>query len=190
MNLQLEKIPQESEIVRGLKAGEARVQKELFQRYSGRMKAICIRYLKDPDTAQDVMITAFMKVFEKIGQFQEQGSLEGWIKRIMVNESLGYLRKNKTMYLEMDIEMADREPDYQSLSSHLEAEDLLKMVASLPIGYRTVFNMYAIEGYSHKEIAEELGINENTSKSQLSRARAHLQKMLLYAEQNLNRNVR
>lgn len=179
----------ESEIVRGLKEGDPRVQKELYNRYAGRMLAICIRYLKDRDAAQDIMITAFMRVFEKIGQFQENGSLEGWIKRIMVNESLNYLRKNKTMYLEMDIEMADREPDYSTLSTQMETDDLMKLIATLPVGYRTVFNLYAVEGYSHKEIADQLGINENTSKSQLSRARAHLQKMLLDAEIRLKRKV-
>ena len=93
------------------------------------------------------------------------------------------------MYLEVDIEAADREPDYNTLSHSLEANDLLKLVHDLPTGYRTVFNMYAIEGYSHKEIAKELGISENTSKSQLSRARVLLQKQLLKSEATLNQNL-
>jgi len=100
----------------------------------------------------------------------------------MVNESLSYLRKNKSMYLETDIEAADHEPNYERLESQLEAEDLLKLISELPSGYRIVFNLYAIDGYSHKEIGDQLGINESTSKSQLSRARSLLQKRLLELE--------
>jgi len=96
----------------------------------------------------------------------------------MVNESLTYLRKNKSMYLETDIEAAEREPDYDKLGSELEAEDLRKLIADLPTGYRIVFNLFAIDGFSHQEIATQLGVSENTSKSQLSRARAHLQRRL------------
>lgn len=129
--------------------------------------------------AEDILVTAFVKVFDKIQQFKSEGSFEGWIRRIVVNEALTFLRRNRSMYLETDLEQADREPDYNALSDHLEAEDLLKMIQELPTGYRIVFNLYAIDGYSHKEIAEQLGISENTSKSQLSRARTFLQKLLL-----------
>jgi RNA polymerase sigma factor (sigma-70 family) len=96
----------------------------------------------------------------------------------VVNEALTYLRRNRSMYLETDLDQVDREPDYSKLSDHLEAEDLMNMIKELPTGYRIVFNMYAIDGYSHKEIADQLNISENTSKSQLSRARIYLQKML------------
>jgi RNA polymerase sigma-70 factor (ECF subfamily) len=129
--------------------------------------------------AEDVLVTAFMKVFDKIDQFKSEGSFEGWIRRIVVNESLTHLRRNRSMYLETELEQADREPDYDRLSDHLETEDLLNIIQELPAGYRIVFNMYAIDGYSHKEIAEQLGISENTSKSQLSRARVYLQKKLV-----------
>lgn len=128
--------------------------------------------------AEDILITSFTKIFERVDQFKGDGSFEGWIRRIVVNESLTFLRRNRSMYLETDIEQADREPDYTQLDNQLEAEDLLKMIQELPPGYRVVFNMYAIDGYSHKEIADHLGISENTSKSQLSRARTYLQKML------------
>lgn len=153
------------------------------------MYALCMRYIKDDSEAEDVMITAFVKVFEKIDQFKGEGSFEGWIRRIMVNESLTYIRKHKSMYLEVDIEQADREPNCEELGNHLEAEDLMKMVNQLPVGYRTVFNLYAIEGYSHKEIAKQLGISENTSKSQLSRARVLLQKYLLNSERIINEKI-
>jgi RNA polymerase sigma-70 factor (ECF subfamily) len=142
------------------------------------MYSICYRYVKDSMEAEDILVTSFMKVFDKINQFKNEGSFEGWIRRIVVNESLTYLRRNRSMYLETELEQADREPDYNMLSDHLEAEDLMNMIKELPTGYRIVFNMYAIDGYSHKEIADQLGISENTSKSQLSRARTYLQKML------------
>lgn len=130
----------------------------------------------------------FTKIFERIDQYKGDGSFEGWIRKIMVNESLTYLRRNKNMYLETDIEAADREPDYQRLEDQLEAEDLMNLIDELPSGYRIVFNMYAIDGYSHQEIAEHLGISENTSKSQLSRARAYLQRSLLKMEIEISTN--
>jgi len=168
---------------------DGKAQKAIYDKYAPKMLGVCIRYVKDADQAEDLMIAGFVKVFNKIDQFKSEGSFEGWIRRIMVNESLTFIRKNKGMYLEVDIEAADREPDYSSLSDHLETEDLLKMINNLPTGYQTVFNLYAIEGYSHKEIAEKLEISENTSKSQLSRARALLQKQLLEREKLDNEKV-
>lgn len=132
--------------------------------------------------AEDVLVTAFTKVLERIGQYKGEGSFEGWIRRVVVNEALTYLRRNRSMYIETELEAADRDPDYQHLSDHLEAEDLINMIQELPSGYRIVFNLYAIDGYSHKEIAEQLNISENTSKSQLSRARTFLQKLLMERE--------
>ena len=140
--------------------------------------------------SEDLLVTAFMKVFEKIEQFKSEGRFEGWIRRIVVNEALTFLRRNRSMYVETELENADREPDYEQISDHLEAEDLLKMIAELPAGYRVVFNMYAIDGYSHKEIASQLGISENTSKSQLSRARVYLQKMLADLDWPFHQNMR
>ena len=128
--------------------------------------------------AEDVLVTSFMKIFDKIEQFKHEGCFEGWVRRIVVNEALTCLRRNRSMYLETELEKVDQDPNYKSLSDHLEAEDLINMVNDLPAGYRIVFNMYAIDGYSHKEIAESLGISESTSKSQLSRARTYLQKVL------------
>jgi len=147
------------------------------------MLGVCRRYIKDNAEAEQVMVGGFVKIFQKMNQFKGEGSFEGWVRRIMVNEALIYIRKNKNMYLEMDISKADDEPDYQMMDERLEAEDLLAIVRKLPEGYRMVFNLYAIEGYSHKEIAEELGINVNTSKSQLSRARKLLQQLLKVREE-------
>jgi RNA polymerase sigma factor (sigma-70 family) len=168
----------EDELIKGCLRREPNAQQQLFDLYSSKMYGLCYRYVRHAMEAEDILVTAFTKVFDRIGQFKGEGSFEGWIRRIMVNEALTYLRKSRTMYLETDLAQADREPDYDKLSDHLETEDLLKMIQELPAGYRLVFNMYAIDGYSHKEIAEQLGISENTSKSQLSRARVYLQKML------------
>lgn len=168
----------ENELINGCLRRDRAAQKQLFGLYSAKMYSLCCRYVKDPMEAEDIMLTAFTTVFEKIHQFKREGSFEGWIRRIMVNEALMHLRRNRAMYLEIELEHADRELNYESLTDHLETEDLLKMIEALPTGYRIVFNLYAIDGYTHKEIAEQLGINENTSKSQLSRARIYLQKML------------
>src|SRR5687767_9724420 len=172
----------EEDLIKGCLQRDRTAQKRLYETYSSKMYALCYRYVRNPMEAEDILVTAFMKVFDKIDQFKSEGSFEGWIRRIVVNEALTQLRRNRSMYLETELEQADREPDYDKLSDHLEAEDLLNMIQEMPAGYRIVFNMYAIDGYSHKEIADHLGISENTSKSQLSRARVYLQKML--AEQN------
>jgi RNA polymerase sigma factor (sigma-70 family) len=175
----------DQEWIEGCKKGDSTAQRKVFDHFSGKMYGVCCRYVKDKMDAEDVLVTAFTKVFACIQQFKSEGSFEGWIRRIMVNESLSWLRRHKFMHLDMDIEEADYELDYQNLNDHLEAEDLLKLIDGLPTGYKMVFNLFAIEGYSHKEISEQLGINENTSKSQLSRARVYLQKQLAIQQQEL-----
>ena len=189
MKLQIKKSLTVNEVIEGCKRGESRPQKQLYELYASRMLGLCFRYIGERQEAEDIMIKGFMKVFEKIGQFRGEGSFEGWIKRIMINESLAYLRRNKAMYVEIEMDRLGEKPDYDQLSGLLEAEDLMSMVNALPMGYRSVFNLYAIEGYSHKEIAEMLNINENTSKSQLSRARAVLQKKLMEAERVVNEKL-
>ncbi|NJN41910.1 MAG: RNA polymerase sigma factor [Flammeovirgaceae bacterium] len=172
----------ETELIEGCRRHDQHAQRNVYEKYSGKMMALCCRYIKDRMNAEDVLVKSFMKVFEHINQFKGEGSFEGWMRRIVVNESLSYLRKNKSMYLETDIEAADYQPNYESLGGQLEADDLMNLINELPTGYRIVFNLYAIDGYSHKEIADELGISENTSKSQLSRARAQLQRQLIALE--------
>lgn len=178
----------EQELIDGCRRREPHAQEQLYRQFSGKMLALCARYIRDKMEAEDVLVMGFTKIFERIDQYKGDGSFEGWIRKIMVNESLTYLRRNKNMYLETDIEAADREPDYQRLEDQLEAEDLMNLIDELPSGYRIVFNMYAIDGYSHQEIAEHLGISENTSKSQLSRARAYLQRSLLKMEIEISTN--
>lgn len=176
----------EQELIDGCRRNDRSAQKALYEQMAPKMLSVCCRYIKDQMEAEDVLVTSFMKVFGKIGQFKAEGSFEGWVRRIVVNESLSYLRKNKNMYLEIDIETAEREVDIYATCNNLETEDLLRLVAELPAGYRIVFNMYAIDGYSHKEIAAQTGITESTSKSQLSRARGHLQAKLIDMEKNIH----
>lgn len=176
--------PTEAKLVTALKAEESRAQKVVYERYAGKMLAVCTRYVANKADAEEIMIDGFMRVFQKINQFREDGSFEGWIRRIMVTESLMFLRKHKSWHSEMGIDEMPGEPDYEWAETTLEADDLLRLINQLPDGYRTVFNLYAIEGYSHTEIAEMLGISEGTSKSQLSRARVLLQTNLKKLEQS------
>ncbi|MVM33326.1 sigma-70 family RNA polymerase sigma factor [Spirosoma sp. HMF4905] len=173
----------EAQLIAALKRGEGRAHKVVYERFAGKMLAVCTRYCANRDDAEEVMLDGFMRVFEKIEQFREDGSFEGWIRRVMVTESLMFLRKNKQWRQEIPIEDVTVEPDYAWADTAVNENDLLRIVNQLPDGYRTVFNLYAIEGYSHAEIAEMLGISEGTSKSQLSRARMLLQANLKKLEQ-------
>ncbi len=177
--LRINKSNAEEKLLQGCRKGKSQAQQAFYERFAPKMLGVCIRYIHDREEAEHVMIGGMVKVFEKINQYSGEGSLEGWVRRVVVNESLMYIRKNKNMSLEVEVEQAQFEPNYQTLENNLEAQDLMNLIAELPVGYRTVFNLYAIEGYGHKEIAKTLGINENTSKSQLSRARKLLQTRLL-----------
>ena len=175
----------ESQLVVALQRGEARAQKIVYERFATKMMAVCIRYVANQADAEDVLIESFMRVFERIGQFRNEGSFEGWVRRIMVTESLMFLRRHKSLRQEIPLDDAREEPDYQWADEQLQADDLLGLVAQLPDGYRTIFNLYAIEGYSHSEIANLTGISEGTSKSQLSRARALLQQKIRMFENDI-----
>ena len=159
-------------------------QKQLFEFYSKRMMGVCLRYSKDMDEAKDVLQMGFIKIFEKLEMYNHKGSLEGWIRKIIVNTALDNIRKNKKLMNNVEIEKVDYQlHNYnENAIDVLSAQDLLKVIQSMPTGFRTVFNMYAIEGYSHKEIAEELNVSVSTSKSQFSRARVYLQKILIKEE--------
>lgn len=156
-------------------------QKQLFEFYSKRMMGVCLRYSKDRDEAQEVLQMGFIKVFEKLTLFNGKGSLDGWIRRVVVNTALDNIRKNKKFMDNVEMDKVDFQLQNEDVSGYetMKAQDLLKIIQAMPTGFRTVFNLFAIEGYSHKEIAKELNISVNTSKSQYSRARAHLQKILI-----------
>lgn len=188
MGLKIKKSVNLDDIIKGCRRGNSRAQAELFERFSARLLGVCRRYVGASAEAEDTMIGGFMKIFDKINQFKGEGSFEGWMVRIMVNESLTYIRRNKSMSLEVSIEKADREPNYEVIYDNYDTDQLLKLVDELPIGYRTVFNLYVLEGYSHKEIAELLGVSTNASKSQLSRARAQLRHKVLMMEKTLKKN--
>lgn len=180
----------ETQLIAALKRGEGRAHKVVYERFAGKMLAVCTRYCANRADAEEVMLDGFMRVFEKIGQFREDGSFEGWVRRVMVTESLMFLRKNKQWRQEVPIDDMLVEPDYDWADTAVHENDLLRMVNQLPDGYRTVFNLYAIEGYAHAEIADMLGITEGTSKSQLSRARTLLQLNLKKLEQESQQQVR
>ncbi len=173
--LTIQKSITEEQLIKGCLKGQQKAQKDLYDRYSPKFLGVCIRYIKDREEAEHVMIGGFVKVFQNIGQFSGEGSFEGWMRRIVVNECLMYIRKHQFMSLEVEIDKADFEMSKSDFEADLNAEVLMKMIQELPVGYRTVFNLYAVEGYSHQEIGKMLDINENTSKSQLSRARRLLQ---------------
>jgi RNA polymerase sigma-70 factor (ECF subfamily) len=159
--------------------GDSRAQRMLFERFSKKMLGVCMRYAKSIEQAEDVLQDGFIKVFSKLNDFKHDGSLEGWIRRIMVNTSLDQIRKENKLLGNTSLDNVDYKLQNNAfVLENLAAKDLMKMVQSMPVGYKVVFNMFAIEGYSHKEISEHLGISENTSKSQYSRARAYLRERL------------
>ncbi|MEX1193341.1 MAG: RNA polymerase sigma factor [Brumimicrobium sp.] len=169
-------------LVKECVSGNAKAQRLFFDRFAPKMLGVILRYIKDKERADDVLQDAFIKVFKNIHKFEHNGSLEGWVRRIIVNTSLDQIRKNKKR--QSDIEIDDDGGFFEleeksNAEEVLQAESLMKLVQSLPEGYRAVFNLFAIEGYSHKEIADQLGITENTSKSQYSRARNALKELLI-----------
>ncbi len=156
-------------------------QNELYRRYANVMFAVCFRYSRTREDAEDTLSEGFMKVFDNIKNFKFSGSLEGWIRRIMVNCSIDKYRKNSIIM--DDYAIVENQPEiknsyYDAVHSQFDAEELMSMIQKLPPAYKMVFNLYSIEGYKHKEVAELLGISEGTSKSNLSDARAILQKAL------------
>lgn len=166
-------------LVKECNSGNAKAQRMLFDRFSPKMLGVAMRYIKDKERAEDVLQDGFIKVFKNIHRFKHKGSLEGWIRRIVVNTALDQLRKNKKFQNNLELDDSFFEIVQQSKAEGiLQKEVLLQIVQQLPEGYRVIFNMFAIEGYSHKEIAKELNISESTSKSQYSRARSVLKKTL------------
>lgn len=174
----------EHDMARAIIKGDGKAQRAFYEKFSGKFLGVCCRYIKDRMAAEDVMVESMMRIFEKSGQFDFQGSYEGWSRRLVVNQALGYLRSQKM--LEVDVETVAEISVNED--TNLEESDLLLLIQELPSGYRTVFNLYAIEGYSHAEISELLGISEGTSKSQLSRARAFLQERLKKSEFQMTSN--
>ena len=168
----------ESDLISGCMEGNRRMQEELYKRFSPRMYAVCLRYAGSSEEAEDILQEGFIKIFKKLDSFRGEGSFEGWIRRIFVNTSIEHFRRKR--YLQPVTEKEENTLEGNSLSAldGLAEKDILGLVRQLSPGYRTVFNMYVVEGYTHKEIGDMLGISEGTSKSQLSRAKVILQDMV------------
>ncbi len=156
--------------------GNRAAQKAIFDKYASRLMGVCMRYAVDQPAAEDILQEGFIKAFRNLNKFRNEGSFEGWLRRIMINTAIEIYRKKNHLYPVLEIETQNERVTYDNVVSDLAAEDLMQMVMHLSPGYRTVFNLYAVEGYSHKEIAEQLNISEGTSKSQLARARYILMK--------------
>jgi len=164
---------EEAEIIKLAVENNRQAQQQIYSQFSSKMLSVCRQYIKDIQLAEDVMITAFMKVFTNLNKFEHKGSFEGWIRRIMVNECISYLRvQKKVKFTEDEIYV---EESFNAIDIQFSIDQIQFLIDALPDGYKMVFNLYAIEGYKHNEIAKMLGINEGTSKSQLSHARKMLQ---------------
>lgn len=168
----------EQELIDGCCKGNRSFQKALYERYARKMTVVCLRYSKTTAEAEDILQEGFVKVFQAIKNFRQESKLETWITRIMVNTALNLQRKKLYLFPMVDVEELDLPEDEVSVSA-INFTQLLEMIQSLPQGCQIVFNLFAIEGYNHKEIAELLGISEGTSKSQYARARSLLQQKLL-----------
>ncbi len=165
----------EEEIVKGCQNNERKYQEILYRRYARKMYGICMSYAGNRDLAQDMLHDAFLKIFRTIDSFKMEGSLEGWIRRVVSNTAIDLLRKKQRLdqYIAEDMEeiQTDKKP---GVHSYLATQEILEMVRHLPDGARVIFNLFALEGFSHKEIADQLQISEGTSKSQYNRARSIL----------------
>lgn len=164
----------EAEIVYRCLQQDILAQNELYRGYAGKMMAVCMRYARNRDAAADIMQDGFVKVFINLKSFKGEGSFEGWIKRIMINTALKQYRKDLKFKNDVDIDSAYNLTFESDIVSRISAKELMGHIQELPDGYRTIFNLYVVEGFQHNEIGELLGISEGTSKSQLSRARNYL----------------
>ncbi|MCB0638390.1 MAG: RNA polymerase sigma factor [Lewinella sp.] len=168
----------EAALIQACKANDRQAQQQLYERFSPVMFGVCLRYVSRREDAEDVLVEAFFKVFDNLDQFQGNGSFEGWIRRIVVNEALMFLRKKHALKNAYEIQEHFDLPDQPHIVNDLATQDILGLLAQLPNGYRTVFNLYVLEGYKHREIAEMLDISINTSKSQLILAKKRLRELL------------
>ena len=167
---------EEKELIELAVANNRHAQQKIYSKFSPRMLSVCRQYIKDLHNAEDIMITAFMKAFTNLNKFEHKGSFEGWIRRIMINECISYIRVlKKVKFIEDENYFED---SFNNIESQFSVEDIQSLIDNLPDGYKMVFNLYCVEGFKHQEIATMLGINEGTSKSQLSHARKMLQEQI------------
>lgn len=178
---------EEQQLIEQAIANNRQAQQQLYAKFSPKMLGVCRQYIADLHHAEDVMITAFMKVFTHLKKFENKGSFEGWIRRIMVNECIDFIRVKKNVFKTNEIEdYQHHELDLVTEMHDFSIDDIQLLIDSLPDGCRTVFNLYAVEGYKHQEIATILNITEGTSKSQLANARRLLQSQVNQLKQTQN----
>lgn len=170
-------------MIKGCMRHKSEHQRALYDQYAGKMFLVCLRYAKSHEEAEDILQEGFVAVFDNIHKFRFEGSFEGWMRRIIVNTALKTYHKQR--FHNEQVELPDYDTHFEDPQAvwMLSTQELLQMIAELPDGYRVVFNMYAIEGFSHKEIAETLDISESTSRSQLLKARKMLQRRINFQEQ-------
>jgi len=186
----------EEKMIAGCRDGSRRAQSDLYKRFAGTMFGVCLRYSRSREEAEDILQEGFLKVFGRIAQYGGKGSFEGWIRRIMVNTAINHYHaslKQQFILVEniQELSIADEAGSEDSNmaggGSNIDTKALMKLVQELPDGYRMVLNLHVFEGYNHKEIGEMLSISDNTSKSQLSKARKYLKKLLFQAETKENK---
>lgn len=169
----------ERQLIEGCRKGDRKAQRALYDKYSRKMMGVCLRYVNDRETARDLLQDGFVKVFASIDSYSGSGSFEGWMRKIFVNNALEYLRKSDVLREATDLDsMAELSQPSDSAIADISAAELMHLVHQLPTGFRAVFNLFAIEGYSHREIGEMLNITESTSRSQYTRAKQILQKKI------------
>jgi len=172
------------EIILGCLQKNRNYQKILFDKYSGILMTVCRRYFPEHELAEDALQEGFIRIFQSLQQFNFQGSFEGWLKKVVVNVALRKIQTERKVRDWADLSSAENKEFRCSAIDKLEEEDILTIIGSLPSGYRTVFNMYVMDGFSHKEIAGVLSITESTSRSQLVKARQMLQKMIIETKES------
>jgi RNA polymerase sigma factor (sigma-70 family) len=166
----------ENDLIEGCIGGDRKMHELLYERFSPKMYAVCLRYASSPDDAQDLLQEGFIKIFRNLDKFRKEGSFEGWIRRVFVNTSIEHYRKKVNLNSIGEKEEKFIEDPSWNILDQMAEKDIIELVQELSPGYRSVFNMYVIEGFSHKEIGDIMGISEGTSKSQLARAKSILQK--------------
>lgn len=165
-------------LINGCKKGDRKTQKKLYMLLYPYCMSICLRYAKDEDEAKEILNDGFLKIFTKLNQHDVNHSFKGWVRRIMVNTSIDHYRKNNHFKHALEISQAGSESINPEVLDKFSVDEILKMVQNLPPAYQVVFNLFAIEGFNHREISEKLGVSEGTSKSNLAKARMKLKKML------------
>ena len=182
--LKVIKINNESQLIKQALNKNRKAQKSLYDKYAPKMLSLCSYYIKDLQHSEEVMLNGFFKVFTKLSQYSKAGSFEGWIRKIMVRESISYLRKKKKLVFTNEIEFYGKNIENE-VELDIAVEDLHHFINQLPSGCKVVFNLFVIEGYKHAEIAKILEVSEGTSKTQLSRARKSLQKMISMSQKKI-----